>query len=242
MISRKKKFTLIELLVVISIIAILAGMLLPALNKAREKAKSTSCIGNLKQLGTAMVLYADDFAGKLPIYYEASAPAGKQCWSEKLIDGKYLTKSNSFVCPSVFPFKVTDNRGQSYGMTYMTAYDKPFDLFRARVPVLKSGSDYYMVKPGEAIFLADTVRKTASGPLEQFYYFKNSQATLGDVGMLAAVHDPYRVNSMFVDGHVGLAAEPDLAKTFALYYLSFRNGVYTPKAVAINYNYGEREQ
>jgi len=64
--NRKKAFTLMELLTVIAIIGILAALLLPVLSRAKQKAWSTACLNNIKQLQTAWTLYADDFGGNLP--------------------------------------------------------------------------------------------------------------------------------------------------------------------------------
>ena len=121
---RRKGFTLIELLVVIAIIAILAAILFPVFARAREKARQTSCLNNVKQLALAVVMYVQDYDDKFPLGAAADIQRYSDIWHNTQ---PYIRNLQVLVCPSDSSpncMRHGENWPLSYGYNYRLGGDR----------------------------------------------------------------------------------------------------------------------
>ncbi len=226
MAKQRKQFTLIELLVVIAIIAILASMLLPALNQARAKARGAKCLGNLKQTTSFLQMYLDTYDNEIVIdggagnaaksLFRAGLITGSQaasvtCPESRRTDyaGNYIASNDTFV-----------NNGWYYGFNYEGIYRRPNDAMTAlnKIKINLVSTKNFQYLPLKVLPQGVTPSNWATFMDTKRYGIRTGgiQGVMNDGGVGTwgsrpwSVHGSGKVPTAFLDGHVEMADQASL--------------------------------
>jgi len=212
----RRFFTLIELLVVIAIIAILAAILLPALNKAKEKAKAMSCLANLKQMMSVFQIYADDNKGMIPDYYRHDYPWIYVLGGYQNVNNwnKLPAWRNAASCPTV-PYKKFANsvpyryrHAATYGM--LIEASGRYMKFDTGTPLLYNGvrgygnrDVYYKLPASGRPILCDTMKGAYLASYASFGQTSACYTNSSDSDSLLHTRHDKKGHFGFWDGHAG---------------------------------------
>ncbi len=235
----KKKFTLIELLVVIAIIAILAAMLLPALNRARASAQAVKCLNNLKQNGLAFQLYAGDF-NSLWIMRDLAYGGSNSRWQRVMWNYNYLT-GRTEACPiSDGIGATTPNSWVAYGGVLgntISGNAPQLDSEQKRAWLELTGERYFwntgaIRKSSEFVMLADSTYRTQilSGVYKNMpdIHVHDNDAE----GVIFPAHNG-KSNMLFADGHASAIQENEM-KSKKIAFINASNTAYKPAAADLD--------